>query len=912
MGNTVTAAIFSAFLKCPMKAHLLALGERPPQTYISDIEAEISSMYKSMAWRTLHDRGETGEPGTFRQVNDGPLGTSTRLVDCDTTVYDLDLAQGASVGRRARKAPQDSVVPIHFLTWEKPELADNLLVCFGALALSQATGVRVEAGMLVFGDRCRRRMIRISDYSAQVNRTIHAIGTLLPGGQEPPLILNPHCAVCDFRSKCRGVAIERDDLSLLSGMAPKERSKAFSKGILTISQLSYCYRPRRRNRTRPDAERATRSLDGAAIRFPARHDINLKALAIKKGRIHIVGVPTMSLKGVPIFIDVEGMPERDFYYLVGLRFESDAGLIERAFWADGPDDERHMWENCLLTLRSVKNAQLVHYGAYETRFLRAMRKRYATSPEEAKDIDRLIETSVNLIALIYGSVYFPTYSNGLKEVGAYLGYTWAWPNASGALAVLLRKTWDLSARTEVKDLLVAYNMDDCRAAATVADALERICTGGSSAPDSVDVGSLEVKFQRTFGKFDSALPEFSKINDAAYWDYQRSKVYVRTDKDVRRTIRRVAQRRSISAVDKEVTIEESPPRCPKCFATKLWRYPPRRSNVVYDLKFSRKGVKRWAVKYRYGQYKCSSCHAELTFYKRKSQYGANLRAFLGYLLIELRLSYNKAAEHASLLFDLRLTKSVIAQIKSEAAEKYASTYQDILKQLAKGDLIHADETKGVVIGGGHYVWVFANMSTVAYVYAESRESGILETVLEGFNGVLVSDFYAAYDSVPCPQQKCLIHLMRDINEDMNKNPFDDEFRSIASRFGLLLREIVETVDRYGLKARYLRRHRKSAEGFINHVAQLHCATEVGRALQKRIEKNRDKLFTFLSYNNVPWNNNNAEHAVRAFTRLRNVINTSSPKGMREYASLLSIQQTLQYRGREFLEFLRSGEMEIAG
>ena len=51
-----------------------------------------------------------------------------------------------------------------------------------------------------------------------------------------------------------------------------------------------------------------------------------------------------------------------------------------------------------------------------------------------------------------------------------------------------------------------------------------------------------------------------------------------------------------------------------------------------------------------------------------------------------------------------------------------------------------------------------------------------------------------------------------------------------------------------------------------------CATEAGLALKKRIEKNRDKLFTFLDYDGVPWNNNNAEHAVRAFTRLRNIIN----------------------------------------
>src|SRR5260370_30939246 len=150
-------------------------------------------------------------------------------------------------------------------------------------------------------------------------------------------------------------------------------------------------------------------------------------------------------------------------------------------------------------------------------------------------------------------------------------------------------------------------------------------------------------------------------------------------------------------------------------------------------------------------------------YLRPSQCGPNLRAFIIYLLIELRLSRQKAAEHASSLFDLPLTKIITTKIKREAAERYTPTYRGILRQIAKGALVHADETKGVVIGGGHYVWVFTNLTTVAYVYAESRESTILDDVLNGFSGVLVSDFYAAYDSVPCAQQNCLIHLMRDIN-----------------------------------------------------------------------------------------------------------------------------------------------------
>ncbi|HUZ62078.1 MAG TPA: hypothetical protein VMU82_00030, partial [Acetobacteraceae bacterium] len=81
---------------------------------------------------------------------------------------------------------------------------------------------------------------------------------------------------------------------------------------------------------------------------------------------------------------------------------------------------------------------------------------------------------------------------------------------------------------------------------------------------------------------------------------------------------------------------------------------------------------------------------------------------------------------------------------------------------------------------------------------------------------------------------------------------------------------------------------------------------------KRIEKNRDKPFTFLDYDGVPWNNNNAEHAVHEFVRLRNAIMASTPKEMREYCTLLSIQQTLRCRGLGFLEFMRSGRMEIDG
>ena len=281
-------------------------------------------------------------------------------------------------------------------------------------------------------------------------------------------------------------------------MTVKERTKYAAKGVITITQLSYGYRPRRRKRTRPDAERSAKTAKLAKPAF--KNDHKLRALAIKKKQIHVVAPTPMKLDGIPVFLDVEGMPDRDFYYLVGLQFESGGKWVERSFWADDPDDERLMWENCLQALKAVGGAQIISYGAYETRFLRRMRERYILPAGDMEIVDRIIATSINLVGYIYGRIYFPTYSNSLKEVGRYLGHEWTWPGASGAAAPLLRRAWELGADNHFKLDLIGYNMDDCRAAASVTNALLRINSDSKSNLNEVDVSSLEIGFQRTFGK----------------------------------------------------------------------------------------------------------------------------------------------------------------------------------------------------------------------------------------------------------------------------------------------------------------------------------------------------------------------------------------------------------------------------
>ena len=79
----------------------------------------------------------------------------------------------------------------------------------------------------------------------------------------------------------------------------------------------------------------------------------------------------------------------------------------------------------------------------------------------------------------------------------------------------------------------------------------------------------------------------------------------------------------------------------------------------------------------------------------------------------------------------------------------------------------------------------------------------------------------------------------------------------------------------------------------------------------RLQKNRNKLFTFLDFDDIPWNNNNAEHAIKAFASLRRVIEgKTTEKGLRDFLILLSICETCKYKNVDFLDFLRSGSKDI--
>jgi hypothetical protein len=468
----------------------------------------------------------------------------------------------------------------------------------------------------------------------------------------------------------------------------------------------------------------------------------------------------------------------------------------------------------------------------------------------------------------------------------------------------------------IKEQIIEYNQRDCLAVRGVADFL--LCLGNPDRDMKHEVqlaAEIVTESHKRFGKIEFAVPEMSYINKCAHFDYQRDKVLLRTDPAVKASLRRKqAIARRIQKPNVEVQCEPAI-CCPVCSSTRLTILRSHfNSKLVYDLKFTRSGVKRWVVKYFSKRCECLKCGK--TFYPESyptnQRTGHALASWAIHQHVALRQSYNDITSNANDLFGFPFTSGFGAKTQRRWADIYQQTVDSMLEALRSGMLIHGDETK-ISIKGGRigYIWAFTGTELVVYLYHPTREGTFLKETLGDFAGVLVSDFYAAYDSVTCHQQKCHLHLMRDINDDLLKYPFDEELKELARRYTLTLKPMVETIDKHGLKSRFLSKHKQAAEAFLDWNAKREVTSEVAQGYQTRIKRYGERLFTFLDFDGVPWNNNNAENAIKLVAARRRLIGTSvSESGLKDYLVFLSIYQTLRRKGISLLRFLLSGETDL--
>lgn len=177
--------------------------------------------------------------------------------------------------------------------------------------------------------------------------------------------------------------------------------------------------------------------------------------------------------------------------------------------------------------------------------------------------------------------------------------------------------------------------------------------------------------------------------------------------------------------------------------------------------------------------------------------------------------------------------------------------------------------------------------------------------------MLISDFYGGYDAVTCRQQKCLVHLIRDLNNDLWDNPYNRAYEAFVNEVKHLLVPIFEAEEQYGLKRSHLRKFGKSVDHFYReNIDKAPSNCELIAKYQKRFQRYRDNLFVFLEEDGIPWHNNTAENAIRHLAVQRKISGTFFKRVAPQYLLLLGIVQTCRFQEKSLLKFFLSEESDI--
>jgi predicted RecB family nuclease len=907
MALKITKNILEGYLNCKYKGRLQLEGEEGQK---SDYEGMVTDLGQELRTRAMAELlAREGQQGETWQ---GAILTTDMLKKGSTVIVNATfgdqsvflLYDGLVRVEGASGLGEFHYVPVLCCEGKKIRQVQKHLLAIYGLILGSIQGKQPARGLIIQEPGCSRTSVRLTPkLYKKASETLEAVKQLQAGGKAAPLMLNGHCGVCEFRQRCHAEAVRQDDLSLLRGMGETEIRKQNRKGIFTVTQLSHTFRPRRKGK---------RTKGQGQIHHPA-----LQALALREGKTFIFAKPTIPNPTTRVYLDLEGDSEAAFVYLAGVLVVEN-GLEQRhSFWADGPADEERLLRQ-LLEVVDGKDYALFHFGSYERRFLKKMRR---TAKRKAP-VDRLLANCVDILSVIRSNVYFPVYTNGLKEIGKHLGCVWTDPEASGVQSLVWRWRWERTRDEALKQRLIAYNREACAVLRRVVEHVEAIGahfdreggegeTEGSGAIEQVKAGKRGSDFQK-WGHTAFLLPEFETISKCAWFDYQREKIVVRKTK--RTTTRPAGRRKKVKQPrpNRRVVVRSS--CCPACKSRRLSKAGQlMQGKFTFDLKVSEGGIRRVVTQYLAARYRCLDCGSCFLprRYKKTRRFQHTLQSWALYQHIANRTTFENLSGIFKECFGLTIRTPELHRFKAELARRYRGTYRSLLKKIIAGNLLHADETGVHLTQEKGYVWAFTNLENVVFMYRPSREADFLGPLLQEFTGVLVSDFYAGYDSMNCPQQKCLVHLIRDINGDLMTYFHDEELKNLAKCFGALLVKIVATIDRRGLRCCHLQKHKVDVEMFFREGCDLMYQSEVAEKYRKRFLKYRDKLFTFLDHDGVPWNNNNAEHAVKHFAKYRIISNgRMRESGLQDYLVLLSIYQTCVYKGVSFLRFLLSGERDV--
>lgn len=883
----ITLQLVTAYSLCPRKAYLLMRGDhRAPQHKYLDVLDRASAKTKAQFLASY-------QASTLSK--NGIAVDATFLAGGLETTVDVMIRRQSSGPK-----PLQYYEPHLFVGNNVATNEHKIAVAFLCMAIGEASKPRPPTGAIVTksGKVVRINVASLDAALSPILASLRAWASDLPQ-EPPPIVLNDHCPLCPFKARCSRQAEQEDNLSLLDRMTTKVMRKYHSKGIFTVNQLSYLFKPRRRRRR------------GKAA--PTGFTLELQALALRTGKVYVHEPPSIAELPVELFLDIEGIPDDDFQYLIGLVVCKQGREECHSFWANSPEEEAAIFERLLLLVAQYEQAPIYHYGSYEPRAINRMAKKHGIA------CDAVRERLMNVNSLIFGKVYFPTRSNTLKDLGRVVGASWNSPDASGLQSLVWRHRWDETKDNETKQRLITYNLDDCNALRLLVSEIIRIGETTDTRHD-LDFADRPKQIATASGK--KIHYSLEGILKSAHAEYKENRIAVRRQGRNETNRKRRGAPKGHQGYKRII-----PTNAGRCISVRHKTQCPRHENqileptgelaehIIIDLVFTKTGCRKVITKY-IGKYSfCPRCKRRFPppqIQKLKGRlFGHCFRCWAVYQRIILRLPYRVISQVFYDLFREQITAASIILFLTDLSTQYIRTEQQSLKAILSSPFVHIDETKINIQGTDHYVWVLTDGRHVVFRLTETREATLIQELLNGYSGVLIADFYGGYDACSCRQQRCLVHLIRDLNDELWKNPFNIELEEFVAAFNDLISPIMDDVAKYGLKKRHLVKYERAVDRFYNSTIlwrEFQC--EVVRTFQKRFLRYRDSLFTFLKEDGIPWNNNMAERASRHLAVQRKISGSFFRRVAEHYLRLLGIAQTCRFQDKSFLGFLLLGGRDV--
>jgi transposase len=226
-------------------------------------------------------------------------------------------------------------------------------------------------------------------------------------------------------------------------------------------------------------------------------------------------------------------------------------------------------------------------------------------------------------------------------------------------------------------------------------------------------------------------------------------------------------------------------------------------------------------------------------------------------------------------------------------------YEEIQRQALASAVLHADETGWRVKGKTWWLWCFSSTDLTYYMINRTRGGPALrEFFITEFAGVLVADFWGPYNAIAAgARQKCLVHLLRELKHVEKYRRPGPDWADFAKKLRRLLGDAVRLWKRDAVPDAEFGSKRARLDARLAELIVTPWEDRHARRLVKRLRRHREELFTFLDHENVPFENNHAERAIRPAVIIRkNSYANRSERGADAQAVLMSIHRTLKQRG----------------